>query len=47
MRSHLPDLMRNLDRMWKKIMKNVVLYKGQGIDYVIKIAGGGVYTIVY
>lgn len=30
------------DRMWKKIMKNVVLYKGQGIDYVIKIAGGGV-----
>ena len=35
------------DIMWKKIMKNVVLYKGQGIDYVIKVSGGGKYDFPF
>lgn len=35
------------DTMWKRIMKSVVLYKGQGIDYVIKVSGGGKYDFPF
>lgn len=35
------------DVRWERIMKKVVLYKGQGIDYVIKISGGGCYDFIH